>query len=83
MDVVLEGTATRVAQEATLQQIAEAYRAKYSWPVTVTDGAFDAPYASRPTAGPPPYQPYEITPVTVLGFGTADNFAGCATRFAF
>jgi hypothetical protein len=82
MDVVLEGTATRVAQEATLQQIAEAYRSKYGWPVTVTDGAFDAPYGA-PTAGPPPYHPYEITPATVFGFGTADEYAGRATRYRF
>ena len=82
MDVVLEGTATRVAKEATLQQIAEAYRSKYDWPVTVTDGAFDAPYGA-PTAGPPPYHPYEITPATVFGFGTADEYAGRATRYRF
>jgi hypothetical protein len=82
MDVVLEGTATRVAKEATLRQIAEAYRSKYGWPVTVTDGAFDAPYGA-PTAGPPPYHPYEITPATVFGFGTADEYAGRATRYRF
>ena len=82
MDIVLEGSAARVTSDDTLDKVAEAYRAKSGWPVTVTDGAFDAPYGA-PTAGPPPYQPYEITPVTVLGFGTADNFAGCATRFAF
>jgi hypothetical protein len=32
--------------------VAEAYAAKYEWPVTVRDGAFDADGA--PTAGPPP-----------------------------
>ncbi len=75
VDVVLEGTATRVAKEATLQQVAEAYRSKYGWPVTVTDGAFDAPYGA-PTAGPPPYYPYEITPATVFRLpGTADEYA--------
>jgi nitroimidazol reductase NimA-like FMN-containing flavoprotein (pyridoxamine 5'-phosphate oxidase superfamily) len=44
MDVVLEGTATQVTSEDALRQVAEAYRAKYGWPVTVTNGAFDAPY---------------------------------------
>ena len=42
MDVVLEGNATQVTEEAALQHVAEAYRTKYDWPVTVTGGAFDA-----------------------------------------
>ena len=82
MDVVLEGTATRVTSEAALDQVAQAYRAKYNWPVTVTGGAFDAPYGA-PTAGSPPYYPYEITPVTVFGFGTADEDGGRTTRYRF
>jgi hypothetical protein len=82
MDVVLEGTATQVTNEDTLNKVAEAYRSKYGWPVTVTNGAFDAPY-SAPTAGPPPYHPYEITPATVFGFGTADEYAGRTTRYRF
>jgi nitroimidazol reductase NimA-like FMN-containing flavoprotein (pyridoxamine 5'-phosphate oxidase superfamily) len=82
MDVVLEGTAAKVTDADVLHRLAEAYRSKYSWPVTVTDGAFDAPYGA-PTAGPPPYHPYEITPVTVYGFGTADEYGGRTTRFRF
>ena len=39
--------ATRVTEEATLQPVAQSYRDKYSWPVTVIDDGFDAP-----TAGP-------------------------------
>ena len=56
----------------TLEKVAEAYRAKYDWPVTVTEGGFDAPYGA-PTAGPPPYQPFEITPAAVFGFGTVGD----------
>ena len=82
MDVVLEGIAAQVTKEAALQQIAQAYRTKYAWPVTVTDGAFDAPYGA-PTAGPPPYHPYTITPVTVFAFGTADEYGGRTTRYRF
>ena len=82
MDVVLEGNATQVTSEAVLQQIAEAYRAKYSWPVTVTGGAFDAPYGA-PTAGPPPYLPYEITPSAVFAFGTAEGYGSRTTRYRF
>ena len=82
MDIVLEGAAAKVTSHDTLRKVAEAYRAKYDWPVAVTDGGFDAPYGA-PTAGAPPYQPFEIAPATVFGFGTADEFAGRATRFAF
>ena len=55
MDVVVEGVAARVDDDATLQRVAAAYDAKYGWPVTIVDGAFDAPYGA-PTAGPPPYE---------------------------
>jgi hypothetical protein len=82
MDVVLEGIATQVTSEDTLEKVAKAYRSKYGWPVTVTHGAFDAPYGA-PTAGPPPYQPYEITAATVFGFGTAEEYEGRATRYRF
>jgi len=82
MDMVLEGSAVRVTSQDTLRTVAEAYRAKYDWPVTVTGDGFDAPYGA-PTAGPPPYQPYEITPATVFGFGTAEGLAGRATRWNF
>jgi len=34
-----------------------------------------------PTAGPPPYHPYKITPATV--FGAADEYGGRATRYRF
>jgi hypothetical protein len=82
MDVVLEGNATQVTDEVTLQQVAEAYRTKYGWPVTVTGSAFDAPYGA-PTAGPSPYFPYEIMPATVFAFGTADEYSGRTTRYRF
>ena len=82
MDMVLEGTATPVTDDDTLQRLAAAYRAKYGWPVTVREGTFDAPYGA-PTAGPPPYHPYRITPVTVFGFGTSDDYGCRTTRFLF
>ncbi|MGH9244498.1 MAG: hypothetical protein ACRD29_09310 [Acidimicrobiales bacterium] len=46
------------------------------------DGAFDAPYGA-PTAGPPPYQPYAVTPTVIFGFGTNDKFAPLSTRWRF
>ena len=40
------------------------------------------PYGA-PTAGPPPCHPYEITPSTVFGFGTADEYGSRTTRYRF
>jgi Pyridoxamine 5'-phosphate oxidase len=44
------------------------------------DGALYAEY-SAPSAGPPPWEVYEVTPTTVFGLGTAEPFG--ATRFNF
>jgi hypothetical protein len=82
MHVVVEGSAARVTEGATLNSVANAYRSKYKWPVTVVDGAFDAPYGA-PTAGPPPYQPYKIAPATVFAFAVGDAVAGRTTRWRF
>ena len=77
LDFVVEGVARRVTDEATLQRIADAYIAKYGWPVTVTGGAFDAPFGA-PTAGSPPYHVFEVIPATVYAFGN-----GPVTRWRF
>jgi nitroimidazol reductase NimA-like FMN-containing flavoprotein (pyridoxamine 5'-phosphate oxidase superfamily) len=82
LDVVVEGTATKVTDASRLQRVADAYNAKYQWPATVAGGAFDAPYGA-PTAGPPPYEVYEITPVVAYGFGTDETLAPRSTRWEF
>ena len=82
MDVVLEGTAARVDDEETLTRVGGEYRSKYGWPVEVRDGAFDAPYGA-PTAGPPPYVVYAVTPVQVFAFGTDDALGPRTTRWRF
>jgi len=82
VDVVLEGTAAKVTDDEHLQRVADAYKAKYGWPPTVVDGAFDAPYGA-PTAGPPPYEVYEIAPSVVFGFGTGNEHAPKSTRWRF
>lgn len=78
IDLVYEGSATRVSDPARLQRAAAGYNAKYEWPATVLDGAFDAPYGA-PTAGPLPYDVYEITPTAVFAFGTDETFAPRST----
>jgi Pyridoxamine 5'-phosphate oxidase len=82
IDFIFEGAATLVTDHASLERIAAAYHDKYQWPVTVSGGAFDAPYGA-PAAGPPPYQPYAITPQTVYGFGTDERYAPSSTRWRF
>ena len=77
--LVVEGQAAKVRDAAKLQRVADAYASKYDWHVTVRDGAFWADGA--PTAGPPPFDVYEVTPTTVFGFGTDEAFSPTRWRF--
>jgi len=78
-DLVVEGQAAKVTDEARLQRIADLY-ADSGWQPTVRDGAFYADY-SAPSAGPPPWEVYEVTPWTVFALGTAEPYG--ATRWRF
>jgi nitroimidazol reductase NimA-like FMN-containing flavoprotein (pyridoxamine 5'-phosphate oxidase superfamily) len=82
LDVVVEGYAAKVSEGGLLQRVADAYITKYEWPVVVRNGAFEAPYGA-PTAGPPPYEVYEIKPEVVYGFGTDDAWAARSARWTF
>jgi Pyridoxamine 5'-phosphate oxidase len=79
LDLVVEGTATKVTDGPTLQRLAKRYDAQ-GWPATVKDGAFTAPY-SAPSAGPAPWNLYEFTPRTAFGVATAEPHG--ATRWEF
>ena len=79
LDLVVEGSATKVTDATTLQRLAERYAAQ-GWPATVKDGAFTAPY-SAPSAGPPPWDLYEFTPQTAFGVAGAEPYG--ATRWRF
>jgi hypothetical protein len=78
-DLVMEGTAERVTDVDELRTVAEAYAAD-GWPAQVDGDAVTAEY-SAPSAGPPPWHVYKITPDTVFAFGTAEPYG--ATRFDF
>jgi Pyridoxamine 5'-phosphate oxidase len=78
-DLVMEGQAVKVTDEAKLQRIAEVF-ASQGWQPTVRDGAFYAEF-SAPSAGPPPWELYEMTPTTVFALGAAEPYG--ATRFRF
>lgn len=61
VDLIVEDRAEFVTDQPTLERVAEAYRNKYGWPLEIRDGQAHAPFGA-PTAGPPPYRPYVITP---------------------
>jgi hypothetical protein len=81
LDLVIEGQAARVTDQATLVRLAERFAAQ-GWPATVDAGAeaLTAPY-SAPSAGPPPWQLYVVTPRTAFGVATAEPNG--ATRWQF
>jgi hypothetical protein len=78
-DLVFEGEASKVTDEAKLRRIVEAY-ASEGWQATVRDGTLYAEY-SAPSAGPPPWDVYEMGPATVFALGTAEPYG--ATRWRF
>jgi hypothetical protein len=74
-DVVVEGEARIVRDDAELQRIAKLFT---DWGPEVRDGAFWHEY-SAPSAGPPPWDVYEVTPKTIYGLATAEPYG--ATRW--
>jgi nitroimidazol reductase NimA-like FMN-containing flavoprotein (pyridoxamine 5'-phosphate oxidase superfamily) len=81
-DLVVEGKAAKLSDPARVERIAEVYRAQ-GWPATVDDSgrSLTAEY-SAPSAGPPPWDVYEVTPETVYALGTAEPYGATRWRFA-
>ncbi len=79
IDLVVEGTAERVTDDATLHRVADEHK-RQGWDPEVKDGAFTARY-SAPSAGPPPWDVYVITPKTAFGVATADPQGASRWRF--
>jgi len=77
LDLVLEGEARKVTDDAMLKRLAAIF-ASGGWEPTVRDGAFYHEF-SAPSAGPPPWYVYEFTPKTVFGLATAEPYG--ATRW--
>ena len=68
VDIVAEGEAKIVRDEGELKRIAELFS---GWGPEVRDRAFWHEY-SAPSAGPPPWDVYEITPTTIYAVATAE-----------
>jgi hypothetical protein len=79
MDLVVEGAASKVTDEATVQDLAERYAAQ-GWPARAENGALTAEY-SAPSAGPAPWDLYEMVPVSAYGVASAEPYG--ATRWRF
>jgi hypothetical protein len=79
MYLVFEGDAHRVTDPATLETLAALYR-DAGWPAQVEGDAFTAPY-SAPSAGPPPWHVFRLTPHTVFAVASAEPHG--ATRWRF
>lgn len=79
LDVVLEGSAEQVTDDAELQPVAEAFAAKYGtgiWDFVVRDGAF----THREAGGRA--EVFRVRPVRALGFRKGDEFSQTTWRFA-
>ncbi len=82
LDLVVEGDATQVSDDAKLRRIAEAYESKYgsAWRFTVRDGAFYHDPGSLRGANPVKALVYEVVPATIFGFGKGE-FSQTRWRF--
>ena len=76
LDLVVEGDAIRVRDDARLQRVADAYETKYGseWHYEVHDGAFHHE--------PGEAWVFEIALVTVFGFGTGATASQTRWRFS-
>ena len=81
LDLVVEGEAVKVSDEAMLLRVAELYAAKYGWYVTVRDGTYSADYGA-PSAGPPPYELYEVQPCAVFSLASDEPYGATRWRFS-
>jgi PPOX class probable F420-dependent enzyme len=80
-DLVVTGEATLVTDPATVADLAARWAAE-GWPARADDTglALTAEY-SAPSAGPPPWHVYRLTPRTATAVSTVDP--GGATRWRF
>ena len=83
LDLVVEGDAMRLTDEAALRRVADAYLSKYGedWRFAVRDGAFYHDPGSLREADPGAAWVYEVLPRKIFGFGKGATFAQTRWRF--
>ena len=74
LDVIVEGAAVAVNGEVRLQQLADAYAAKYDWHFSVRDGAFHNDEGGRALV-------FEVHPTTAFAYGKGEPFSQTRYRF--
>lgn len=79
IDVVFEGEAELVTNQATIETLARIYR-EGGWPAEAADGAITAPFSAQ-SAGPPPWHLYRIRSHTVFGVATEEPHGAMRWRF--
>ena len=79
LHLIIEGLATHVRDDATLQRAVDAFGAVYQWPTRVEGGKLEADYGA-PTSGGPPYEVYEVRPTRAFALPT-DGETTTPTRF--
>jgi len=78
-DLVVEGEAAMVTDEAGIERIGDLYKSQ-GWQPSVRNGALVVGGEfSAPSAGPSPWNVYEVIPATVFAFGAAEPYG--ATRW--
>jgi hypothetical protein len=65
LDISAEGAAARVTDEPTLRRVVDAYGEHLHWPLSLEGNRVEG--GNAPTAGPPPYAVWALTPTTVFG----------------
>lgn len=79
LHLVVEGATAKVQDLLQLEALAEEFLVKYGWQVTIRESAYYGHGA--PTAGPPPYEVYRLTPEKVFAFGSDESFTPTRWRF--
>ncbi len=67
LDLVVEGDAVRVTDDATLRRLVDGYAAKYGWDFSVRDGAFVGDGGEAFV--------FAVAPRKVFGFGKGEPFS--------
>lgn len=80
LDLVVEGAAAKVADAERVARVARAYAAN-GWPASEVDGRITAPF-SAPSAGPGPWDLYELTAQVAFGTASAEPYGATRWRFS-
>ena len=75
LDVVVEGTAARVTDNAQLQRLAALWKSKLDWDFEVGDGEFRDPDGRHGLV-------FGVAPAKVLAFGKGEPYSQTRYRFA-